>query len=82
MNCMIRSYRRYVCIATLALTGCTTITTSPPVKLDASLRQPCAPLQVPADGTGAAMFTWSRQTVKDYNECADRHARTVEAWPK
>lgn len=51
-------------------------------QLQASLRQPCPQLQPPGDGTGETMLRWSVDLARMYRECRDRHARTVEAFPK
>jgi hypothetical protein len=55
---------------------------STPPTLAANLRQPCPPLQTPGDGTKAAMLLWGRAVIKQYADCAERHDRTVQAWPQ
>ncbi len=47
--------------------------------LPASLRQPCPPLPLPADGSGAAVLRTMVEWGAMYRECADRHAAVVRA---
>ena len=49
------------------------------MEVPASLRQPCPPLQPPADGSGAAVLRTMVEWAGQYRECADRHGRLVEA---
>jgi hypothetical protein len=51
-------------------------------ELPASLRAPCPQLPAPQRGDGAYVFLYLRDVIALYNECAERHDRTVEAWPK
>ena len=63
-----------------ALTGCASWrppSTAP--ALPASLRQPCPPLPLPADGTGAAVLRTMLDWAALYRECADRHKALAEA---
>lgn len=62
-----------------ALTACGSLPKPPPVEVPASLRQPCPPLQPPADGSGAAVLRTMVEWAGQYRECADRHGRLVEA---
>lgn len=47
--------------------------------MPASLRQPCPPLQPPADGTGAAVLRTLVEWAGQYRECADRHQQLAQA---
>lgn len=67
-------------IAVSMTTGCaSSVTVSPSAQVPANLRQPCPRLPSPSDGTGAALLTWVLQVIDQYNDCADRHDRTIEA---
>ena len=69
-------------ICALTMTACASSPpTSPPVPLAANLRQPCPPLPSLDQPDGKSVLLWIRKAVGLYNECADRHDRTVEAWP-
>lgn len=77
-----------ICLSTAAIlmmTACaSSVTHSPqPVPvLPASLRAPCPPLQHPDDGTAGAILRWAVATIQAYQVCSDRHAETVQAWPR
>lgn len=65
------------------LCGCSTLTSiSVTTELPASLRQPCEPLPDLAGGDRLSVFLWGRQVIAAYNDCADRHDATVQAWPR
>lgn len=71
-----------LCTATAAsmTMGCaSSVTVSQNAEVPANLRQPCQQLPDPADGTGAALLRWAIEVVGLYNDCADRHDKTVEA---
>ena len=76
----------YICLsaaACLNVTACASLTApSGPSQPPANLRQPCPDLNLPADGTGAAVLRWAIGTAEAYRECQSRHLRLVEAWPK
>ena len=78
---------RSLCIAISALmmTACaSSVTHSPqPVPvLPASLRAPCQALNPPHDGSAGAVLRWAVETIRAYQVCSDKHAETVQAWPK
>ena len=52
---------------------------SEPVRLDASLTQPCRVLAPPTDGRRGASRRWAEEAALLLRECADRQARLVEA---
>lgn len=68
------------------LIGCKSLPTpsQPPTKplLDSSLAKPCAPLSNPVLDDFDAWLDSYIQLVRDYADCAVRHRKTVEAWPK
>ena len=51
-------------------------------ELPASLREPCPQLPAPQQGDAIYVFLYLRDVIALYNLCAERHDRTVEAWPK
>lgn len=60
--------------------GCTSLQTiSVSTELPASLRESCPQLPVPQRTDGAYLFLWIRDVIALYNDCAERHDRTVEA---
>ena len=60
--------------------GCSSLTTaSAPVPLQASLRQPCPPLDLLADPTGKTVLRWSVATVRAYRLCAEKMDALIEA---
>ncbi len=61
------------------LTACASSPQPLPATIPASLRQPCPPLPLPADGTGAAVLRTMVEWAGLYRECADRHAQVVRA---
>ena len=72
------------CLCTVAsvwmLAGCSSLRVpSEPTPIPASLRQPCPPLQPPADGTGAAVLRTLVEWAGQYRECADRHRQLAGA---
>ena len=73
-----------VLLLTLALAGCgATIPEAPRWKPDASLLTLC-PETLPLldGGTGKDILPWGIEARKDYETCAARHKRLVEAIPK
>ena len=72
-----------LCIGTYALTmqGCSAFGQSskgrsPP---DASLTEPCPSLPLLTETTGNAALRWMIGAASDYNDCADKHRKLVEA---
>lgn len=69
-------------VSACLLTACaSSLTRSPPVVLPANLAQPCQHLPLPDDRTGAGILRWAQTVIRLYNDCADRHDATVQAWP-
>lgn len=66
-------------LCALGLTACASLPTPLPAEIPASLRQPCPPLQPPADGSGATVLRTMVEWAGMYRECADRHRQLVEA---
>ena len=67
----------------LMMTACASLQpTLPPVTLQASLRQPCPPLPELSKTDGKTILPGIREVIRRYNQCADLHDATVEAWPK
>lgn len=65
------------------LTGCGHY--APPSVIEpppANLRQPCADLAMPANGSAKAVLRWSVDTAEAYRICQNRHRELVYAWPK
>ena len=73
-------------IAALMLSGFATSTpqSTPPTKasLDSALAAPCPPVERPAAADFDAWQEWAIGLLRQYAECAARHAKTVQAWPK
>lgn len=73
-------------IAALILSGCATSTpqSTPPTKasLDSALAAPCPQVERPAADDYDAWQAWAIDLLRQYAECAARHAKTVQAWPK
>ena len=73
-------------IAVLMLPGCATSTpqSTPPTKasLDSALAAPCPEVPRPAADDFDAWQAWAIGLLGQYAECAARHAKTVQAWPK
>lgn len=56
---------------------------SPKPLLDSTLAAPCKPPGEPIADDYDAWLDWVVDVVlRNYADCAIRHARTVEAWPK
>ena len=75
-------WSKCLCIvaSVLTLAGCSSLRVqSEPLPVPASLRQPCPPLQPPADGTGAAVLRTLVEWAGQYRECADRHRQLAGA---
>ena len=76
----------YLLIAALMLCGCATSTpqSTPPTKasLDSALAAPCPPVERPASPDYDVWQEWAIALLRQYAECAARHAKTVQAWPK
>jgi hypothetical protein len=71
-----------LCVASL-LAACNSLPTQPePQAIPPSLATLCPPPRPPSDGTGETMLKWGIQQIELYAECASRHRRLVEAWPK
>lgn len=75
------SKRMLLLLCVLGLPACSLLKPLPPAapSIPASLRQPCPPLPLPADGTGAAVLRTLTEWGAMYRECADRHRRVSEA---
>lgn len=74
-------------IAALMMFGCGTSPTrsTPQTRplLDASLARPCDELSKPASSDYDVWQEWVQSVVLvAYGECAARHLKTVEAWPR
>ena len=50
--------------------------------MPANLASRCPDLAPVSDGTGATLLKWAVGTVKLYQDCQDKQARMVQAWPK
>lgn len=76
--------RKHLSTLGLALTiaGCSSL---PPKSLatpiPANLRQPCLQLSLPVGTSAAFVYDWAIDTVRAYNECADKVDGLIEAWP-
>lgn len=72
-------------IVALMLSGCATSTppSTLPIRasLDSALAAPCPPVGRPAAADYDAWQTWVIELLRQYSECAARHAKTVQAWP-
>ena len=74
---------RSILAATLLLAGCHTVPNAQIWKPDASLVELCdskGPLLTAGDGASIAI--WGIEMRKEYETCAARHKRLVEAIPK
>ena len=72
--------RLCIVMCALTLTGCGSLSKPlEPPPIPASLRQPCPPLQPPADGTGAMILRTLVEWAGQYRECADRHQQLAQA---
>ena len=70
----------FICVSALMMTACASLTLpSAPVEIQASLRQPCPPLEPLADPTGKTVLKWGVATAKAYRLCADRMDALIEA---
>ena len=73
-------------IASLLLTACATSTpqSKPPTKasLDSELAVLCPPIERPAAPDYDDWQEWAIGLLHQYAECAARHAKTVQSWPK
>jgi len=73
-------------IVVLMLAGCKTLTpqSTPPTKasLDSALAAPCPVIERPGADDYDAWQAWAIELLRHYAECAARHAKTVQAWPK
>lgn len=54
---------------------------SPPAALAANLAQPCPDLPLLTSKAGSGIQRWAIEVIRLYNDCADRHDATVQAWP-
>lgn len=72
-----------LCIATSVSTmqGC--LASNPPstgrTPVDASLTVPCDPLPLLTEKDGKAVLRWMIGAAEEYNDCAAKHRRLVEA---
>lgn len=74
-------------LCTLAAVSLTTACGSLPPKslatpIPANLQQPCLRLSLPVGASGAFVYDWAIDTVRAYNECADKVDGLIEAWPR
>ncbi|QDH50432.1 hypothetical protein [Caulobacter phage RLK] len=53
---------------------------TPTPALQANLKALCPPLPQP-ESLDPARLEWELKVVAQYGDCAERHRRTVEAWP-
>lgn len=77
----------YLLIAALTLSGCATSTlpSTPPTRpppLDSALAAPCPAVPKPESPDYDVWQAWALDLLRQYAECAARHAKTVQAWPK
>lgn len=83
-----RHLHRFLLIASLALSGCTTLPKQPPPpikpSLDQSLANDCQPIgETPTADDYDALQGWVQDVlIPKYVDCAVRHRQTVAAWPK
>jgi hypothetical protein len=56
----------------------------PPTKasLDSALAAPCPAIERPGADDYDEWQAWAIELLRQYAECAARHAKTVQAWPK
>lgn len=68
----------------LLLAACSrTLSVTPTPALQANLAQRCPDLPLPPDPLlDPARALWEEALASAYGDCADRHIRTVQAWPK
>lgn len=69
------------------LTACATSTplSTPPTRpppLDSALAAPCPEVPKPESPDYDVWQVWAMNLVRQYADCAARHAKTVQAWPK
>ncbi|MGF6275570.1 hypothetical protein ABIB38_003969 [Massilia sp. UYP11] len=50
--------------------------------LDSALAAPCPAIARPTADDYDAWQAWAIDLLHQYAECASRHAKTVQAWPK
>ena len=80
---MLTAKWKSLCTATsaLAMMGC--VASMPPstgrTPPDASLLEPCPPLNPLSKGDGESVYRWALATVDEYRDCAARHQRLGEA---
>ena len=78
--------RNFLPIAALTLSACATSTpqSMPPTKasLDSALAAPCPRVERPTADDFDAWQAWAIELLQQYAECAARHAKAVQAWPK
>ena len=72
-------------IAALMLSGCATSKprSTPPTRppLDSALAAPCPAVEKPESPDYDVWQVWAINLLRQYAECAARHAKTVQAWP-
>ena len=72
-----------IAMCALTMTGCGySMIKSDALTMPPNLAARCPDLALLADGTGGVVLKWAVGTVKPYQDCQDRQARLVEAWPK
>jgi len=73
-------------IAALMLSGCATSTrhSMPPTRpsRDSALAAPRPPVARPYADDFDAWQVWAIEMLQQYAECAARHSKTVQVWPK
>ena len=76
----------FLLIAALTLCGCATSIppSTPPIRpsLDSALAAPCPEVAKPDAPDYDVWQAWAIQLLHQYADCAARHAKTVQAWPK
>lgn len=79
-------HRNFLLAVCLTLCGCATSTlqSKPPTKasLDSALATPCPVIERPGADDYDAWQVWAIELLRQYAECAARHAKTVQAWPE
>lgn len=77
--------QNYLLIAAPILSGCATSTlrSTPPIRasFESALAAPCPAIERPAADDFGAWQGLEIELLRQYAECATRHAKTAEAWP-
>ena len=76
-----RSRNWLLLLAASQAMGCVHLTAPSTVRapLDASLLEPCPPLDLLVDGDSKTVLRWMLVSADAYQDCALRHGRLVEA---